>query len=329
MVRKRAIVYGAGKIFDLHYSQLMASLYEEIVISDPYLTDLHLNKIKNKLYKIKPNLSLQFSQQQVIPFRDDHVFIFTPHKYHYQLIKENLKAARIYIEKPVVLESQNWNELELLSIKSGTVLWPAYHHFYTSLEDITHNSQLKTRVKDIKSIHIQFNRGPFPTRDWGNSFNSKLHAGGGALLDLGPHILSIIAILVEDITSHTIDFNQRKFLYNKEVSEVDTYVLFSGDIGSKINLEGEVGYGLHFYNKDRRIKINSLDGSDLEWNDGNLLMSGRPISENNPVSNLAFRNMLSDFYNEKKCPYIHKVKWIVKTLEDLYAGETSFRDNKD
>ena len=209
MVRKRALVYGAGKIFNLHYSEILYCLYDDIIIIDPFLPGLEAEKLDSIMQKkpINAYFTNEISESEIND--KDHVYIFTPHRSHYNLIRTNSNAERIFIEKPVVLQYKNWQKLQAHADVSRTVLWPAYHHFYTSLKDIIEYKKDSYSINDVNEISIQFNRGPFPERKWGLSFGSKLHAGGGAILDLGPHIFSIIAIIIPDIINTSIKFTEK------------------------------------------------------------------------------------------------------------------------
>ena len=91
----------------------------------------------------------------------DYAFILTNHKSHYPLARYCIdkKIKYIFIEKPAVLELNNWKKLLKLSADLGIKLWPGYHHHYTTLYDLSRMLEKPLGAHDIESIEILFTRG--------------------------------------------------------------------------------------------------------------------------------------------------------------------------
>ena len=58
----------------------------------------------------------------------------------------------------------------------------------------------------------------------------------------------------------------------------------------------------------------------ITWEDGDLKLDGESLTPRYPKSNLAFKNMLHDFYKGLNCSYSESIGWIIKSVEDCYRG---------
>ena len=308
MVNKRAIVYGCGKIFDNHYRDAIFCCFSKVVLIDPRFSDTDFSKKYSKKAKaINPSIFVDCFpiQPKIIYEPDTYFFIFTPHKTHYNLILNALyiNPLGIYIEKPVVLTLKNWRHIENVAENYSSTIWPAYHHFFTSFHDILKKNIGVLDINDVRKINVDFIRGTVPVRPWGDSFTSLEYAGGGVLLDIGPHVFSILSTLITNIHLYQLDVVSRELKNASKLSQLETLVNFNGRISNlDCLINAKIGYDTDGKKTPRKISIELKDLTEISWIEGDLYINNVQVHDKRPYSALAFKAMFFDFIQGKVFP---------------------------
>jgi len=327
VITTHAIVFGCGKIFDNHYRDLLFSCFNNVLLVDPRLEDISFKQsLVLKAKTINHDISIRClhnhnSKEIIDKMHGAFVFIFTPHRLHYDKIISSIKANAkgVYIEKPVVTSADSWKTIQSLLDQSNTSFWPAYHHFYTSFPKILNNSLGKVSIKNAKAIRINFVRGSVPVREWGSSFTSREYAGGGVLLDIGAHVFSILSTMIYDIHLYEFALKEKLLLKKSEASMLETHVTFNGVINRKCSIHGEIGYDIDNKKVPREIAIELVDSTFISWIEGNLYLNGNMVVDENPQSVLAFKSMFHDFIEGKVPAYIQKILWNIQSIQQIYG----------
>mgnify|MGYP001472717894 CR=1 FL=1 len=324
-------VYGCGQIFKRHYLNRLTPIFKNLHFIDPILKSKSAqDEIKNLIVSLtgQQNLTFSTNNRTYQHTENDCVFIFTNHRSHFPLLKKSKKSKLIFVEKPCVLTKENWKRINT-DIANEQYFWPAYHQFYTNLSNQLNALNL-VNVENVRSIRILFYASHLPLRSWGASYTSTRLASGGAFLDLGPHIFSILSLLCKDIEQLPIEYTDVKFSYDSKMSELETSGFAKAKLG-EISLEIDFGYIDDNHNPVRSFelvtrcgKILSLDNEIIQWNKS-LLSPSFEVS-----CTLAYKNMLEDSLKHKRPWYFKKIGWNIESIEKLYKfyGKTTLSDDE-
>ena len=330
MVKKTAIVFGCGEIFKLHYLLPISCLYESLWLVDPQFKDPEKKANVKALINQKSTKShlvflTEFDYTTLASSKSSSestdVFIFCNHRNHYQLIKKAQFSNGIYVEKPATLEARNYEEVKKLCANNNVNFWPAYHQYYTGLKEIMNIAQVDNRLLNVDRIRIEYIKKKVPVRSWGRSYTSPLLAGGGALLDLGPHVMSLLSIMISDIHYHELSLDKVELKFEPDLSELDIGVNVKGTIEKSI-VDARIGYQVSSKEPEKSkqiIFVDLKDGNKMLLDSGRLYINNKEIRMSRPSTQLAFRSMLYDFMEGTIPYYEEQIIWNIRTIESIYS----------
>lgn len=126
----------------------------------------------------------------------DIVSIATPNSLHHPIALAALAAGKhVFCEKPLALDTEQAREMVAAAIEHDRVLEVAFNHRRRA--DVQY---AKTYLEEVGIGRIYHSRASWKRRagipglhSW---FTSKRMSGGGALIDLGPHVLDSLLFLL-------------------------------------------------------------------------------------------------------------------------------------
>jgi predicted dehydrogenase len=126
----------------------------------------------------------------------DIVSIATPNALHHPIAMAALEAGKhVFCEKPLALNTAEAREMVAAAVAHDRVLEVAFNHRRRA--DVQYVKQYLDQVGIGRIYHARASwkrRAGIPgLRSW---FTSKRMAGGGALIDLGPHVLDSLLFLL-------------------------------------------------------------------------------------------------------------------------------------
>jgi len=131
---------------------------------------------------------------------DDNVnaiVISTPNSTHYTLSEKALLAGKhVLCEKPIAFSSAEVDNLIRILKKTNTIFLPAFVNRFRNDVQCVKDILDKNLIGEIISINAQWIRRAGVPRP-GSWFTQKDKAGGGVLMDLGPHIIDIILMYIK------------------------------------------------------------------------------------------------------------------------------------
>jgi predicted dehydrogenase len=147
----------------------------------------------------------------------DMVFIATPTKLHYPMVKYALeKGLHVFCEKPFSLDSQEGAEMVRMAEQNSLVNQVGYHnHFIGTFKE------LKRLLKeDVLGELVHFSGeayGPVVTKEKGGTWRSQSNEGGGCLFDYASHVIN----LIQEVISRPVKVEGAllKSIYSKGVED--------------------------------------------------------------------------------------------------------------
>ena len=121
-------------------------------------------------------------------FSLDLFVVATPNGTHYALARQILSAGRnVVVDKPMTVTSGEAAELIALAKRQNVLLAPFHNRRWDSdfqtVEKLLHEGSLG-RLVSFESRFDRWRPAPLTERFW----KDQAEAGGGTLLDLGPHL---------------------------------------------------------------------------------------------------------------------------------------------
>jgi predicted dehydrogenase len=184
----KAAIIGGGHIADQNHIPALKQLADLVEIVAVCGRDLNKTRVIAEQHKIPgafDNVETMFKTSKL-----DLVINCTPNNLHYEYTMQALKnGCHVLCEKPPAMTAAQAREMADLAKASGKVL--AYNFQrrqtpeYLLLKKCQHEGQLG-KVYHIKANYLR--RRGIP--GWGN-FTNKTIQGGGALIDLGVHVLDL------------------------------------------------------------------------------------------------------------------------------------------
>ncbi|MFA6250158.1 MAG: NAD-dependent epimerase/dehydratase family protein [Candidatus Shapirobacteria bacterium] len=253
-------VVGLGKMGLMHMSILSTFRDAEIVA----LVDNN-----QKLYKVIKSMGVsgRFYQNLEDALRNekiDGVFILTPTLSHYELVKTAYKYGKsVFVEKPLCFDYGQLKELRKFEKGNEVVTNVGYTLLFKRI-----NRKIRSIIEDntygkVVGFDAKFEYGEVlgPKKGW--MFSKKM-AGGGVLINSGPHILALVNYLFgkpEGIKESAI----RK-IYSTEVDDEAKmklkYKNFMGDVFISWSVKG--------VNIPRTIIDIKFEKGQL-WSDGSII----------------------------------------------------------
>lgn len=145
----------------------------------------------------------------------DAVFVASSNSHHYeQVIKAARAGKNIFCEKPLALTSKQAEEMVKVCKENKVLLAVNYVHRYHPLVIKAKELIVDQKIGKIVSIDVHFNID-FPPD---NNFRFKKElSGGGALRDIGTHMIDLLRFFGGEI--ETIDGNIDNLIYQSEVDD--------------------------------------------------------------------------------------------------------------
>lgn len=150
----------------------------------------------------------------------DAVVVCVPNCFHKDLAIEALQAGRhVLLEKPMALNESECQEVNDVAEATGRVLQLAFVHRYTGVGQVAKQVVAAGTLGEVyhTKAHLHFRRGVPGLGKW---FTNKRLSGGGALIDVGVHLV--------DLAMHVLDFPEVESVtgqvYAKFGSKMDRYV---------------------------------------------------------------------------------------------------------
>ncbi|MFZ2322278.1 MAG: Gfo/Idh/MocA family oxidoreductase [Ignavibacteriaceae bacterium] len=145
----------------------------------------------------------------------DAVFISSPNAHHYeQVIKAANAGKNIFCEKPIALTSAQAEEMVKVCKKNNVLFAVNYVHRYHPLVIKAKELLLNQKLGKLVSIDVHFNID-FPPD---NNFRFKKDlSGGGALRDIGTHMIDLLRYFGGEIES--INGVVENLIYQSEVDD--------------------------------------------------------------------------------------------------------------
>jgi UDP-N-acetylglucosamine 3-dehydrogenase len=166
----------------------------------------------------------------------DAVIISLPNYLHFENIQLALKyGLNVFVEKPMANTIEECREIMKLSEKSGKKLMIGHcMRFYEVVEKMK-DKESKGHIGDLEVVTIEaIMNGPFthglvpkPVPEWW--FDPK-KAGGGALLDIGYHIIDLFRFFAGD---SKIIFSSLDYKYNLPIEDGAILILQSLNSSTK------------------------------------------------------------------------------------------------
>jgi predicted dehydrogenase len=126
----------------------------------------------------------------------DFVFVATPTKYHYDMVKFALnKGLHVFCEKPFCINYDQGKELTDLAGSKMLVNQVGYHnHFIGTFRELKHLIDINA-IGDL--VHFSGEAyGPVVTKEKGTTWRSDPGEGGGCLNDYASHVINLIQDII-------------------------------------------------------------------------------------------------------------------------------------
>ncbi len=147
----------------------------------------------------------------------DSVFVSTPTKSHYPIVKEALeKGLHVFCEKPFSLHVMEGEEITRLAAEKNLINQVGYHNRFIG----TFNYFKKMIEAGVLGEVYHFlgeAYGPVVTKRKGGTWRSKGSEGGGCLYDYASHVINLVEFIMGDI--ETVDGTQLKSIYSSGVED--------------------------------------------------------------------------------------------------------------
>jgi scyllo-inositol 2-dehydrogenase (NADP+) len=187
MIRVGLVGFGmAGRVFHAPLLSSVEGLELAAVVE----------RTSNKAIERYPSITVYRSLQEMLADASLGLFVVaTPNGTHYAIAKEILTAGRnVIVDKPMTVTSTEAAELIGLAKKRGVLLAPFHNRRWDSdfltVRKLLHEGPLG-RLVSFESRFDRWRPGRLTERLW----KEDTGAGGGTLLDLGPHLADQALVL--------------------------------------------------------------------------------------------------------------------------------------
>jgi myo-inositol 2-dehydrogenase/D-chiro-inositol 1-dehydrogenase/scyllo-inositol 2-dehydrogenase (NAD+) len=248
----------------------------------------------------------------------DAVIIALPTHLHLQCAKKAAEAKKhIFLEKPMARNMEEAKEIVRAARDNEVKLMMGYHlRFNTGFSGLREKIRQRT-IGDVEIAYATFiSSGPFFHRDEGYSpvpvpewwFDREL-TGGGALIDLGSHMINLLRWYFGEISDIKANFGHR-FSMDVEDSAV-CLVRFHTGTRAIIN----VGWFCQGY----QLKVDLL---------GSVGCESAQHAPANPLSTVAqlLTTGTSKFYHSHQSELQYFVNCLIKDIPPSPSGQDGFKD---
>lgn len=193
-------IVGAGQIAHSCCSQIADHANAEVVAaSDPNAERLADLKDKNELSRTYQSNTDLFADTDV-----EAVYIAVPNKFHAPLAIEALNAGKhVILDKPFALNLQEANDVAAAAKKSGKFFTLGMNQRFTPGVQTVRNMVKNGELGEVYHAKAYwFRRTGIPK--FGTWFGQKEFAGGGALLDIGVHLLDAALFTLDNFEPESV-----------------------------------------------------------------------------------------------------------------------------
>ncbi len=268
-------VVGGGNIFKLGYLKALKE-------NDAFELHCVYDQAIGKTHSVFEEMAVRFcgSWDEFLAFEPECVVVSCPNAFHYEYTKKIIGIGiPVLCEKPLSTSLTQDAELFDLSRQKKTVLLVGYNNLYR--KEVLKLKDSLPLIGNIKLVRMQWIRknGIPGGRSW---FTTKKYSGGGALIDIGSHLLSILNFF---FTVREYEIENRELKYAKENNldtwysnkgifpdvdfDVETGIYFEMKLNKKIKLEFEVDWNANVqsdktfigvYGDSGKLELNTLFG---------------------------------------------------------------------
>jgi Predicted dehydrogenases and related proteins len=265
-------------------------------IFDTDLNNAHRVAARWKIPNVYDNI------EKMLESELDAVVIASPNATHgYYAVKALNKKISVLCEKPIALHSSEMSDIAQAAKNSNCVFVPAFvNRFRADVQMVNQIIQSKEIgiVKAINSGWIRKDGIPRP----GSWFTNKKESGGGVLNDLGPHVIDVSLLFLQNRASFEFHMNssenrlqncekgiswfqeeRKRKSYPIDVEDtINADVKFTDNLNLNIKLswshdvEGDFTF-FHIIGTEGEIKLNTLFGfsKDRLWKNNQLTVKNR------------------------------------------------------
>ena len=264
MSKLKAAIIGGGHIADSNHIPALKQAADQVEIVAVCGRDSAKARALADKHGI-PN-SFSYTSEMYRQCEPDVVIICTPNHLHYPQTIEALEHnSHVFCEKPPALTGADARHMADLAAQKGLVLAYNFQLRQTSEWALLMRSRTEGLLGDIYHIKAHFlRRRGIP--GWGH-FTNKAIQGGGALMDLGVHVLDLALCALDYPTPDQILANTYDFIgktggkglmgsWNPETFEVEDAAMAYLSFPDKASIMLSASFALNTQaDKDRNLDI--------------------------------------------------------------------------
>ena len=182
---KQIGIIGAGAIGQKHAEAAVAAGAEV-----RWVVDTHLDRARELTEKFGGQPSDSFDAV-LNDAATDAIVIGVPNRFHHPLALAAIDAGKdLLLEKPMALTAAQCEEINDAAARTGRIVQIGFVHRYTAVGKLARQVVDEGRLGEIyhAKAHLHIRRGVPGLGKW---FTTKAVAGGGALIDVGVHLIDL------------------------------------------------------------------------------------------------------------------------------------------
>lgn len=121
----------------------------------------------------------------------DAIVVGVPNQFHHPLAIAAIEAGKdLLLEKPMAMSAEQCREINAIAARTGQIVQIGFVHRYTAVGRLAKQVVDEGRLGNIyhAKAHLHIRRGVPGLGKW---FTTKSVAGGGALIDVGVHLIDL------------------------------------------------------------------------------------------------------------------------------------------
>lgn len=191
----RVALIGAGGIANSHMVDLKKYKNAEVVVA------CDVNEESARKFAAKHDIKVYTTDLDAVMADKtiDAVTIATPTAFHAPIALKALKAGKhVHTDKPFAMNAQEAEEVVNLAKEKGLVFMVGMNQRYTSEGQTAKKIVEKGTLGEIYHAKALWKRRNFIPGGAGGWFHNKDIAGGGAMLDIGVHLLDLCMYVIDN-----------------------------------------------------------------------------------------------------------------------------------
>lgn len=280
--RLRVAVVGLGKMGMLHLS-ILKSMEDVLIVAVVDKNEKSFGTISSMGIKAKAYTSLDDAMRRE---KIEAVFILTPTFTHLSLMEKAIKRGiSVFVEKPMALNKEQIDKVKKIKIKKDVVVAVGYTLLYGRIFRELNRLIKQKSFGEVKSFRASYEHAEVFGVKKGWMFEKK-KAGGGALMNPGPHLFSLLYLFFGK--PKKID-GQIEKLYSVEVEDVVRMVWNYGDYNGKV-----------LVNWSAKGKLRPRIEIEIEFERARVMVDGKEIRifEGRKTVKLIRREEIEPIYKE-------------------------------